>query len=69
MDRVRYVYIDILKTLAVFAILISHVAIIGRQSAILGVPFPHFQHIGKVGVPIFLMITGTLLLDRDYPSI
>jgi len=62
-------YIDILKTVAILAIIISHVCIIGRQAAILNIPFTHFQHIGKVGVPLFLMISGALLLNRDYPSI
>lgn len=68
-NKVRYMYIDILKTIAIFAIIFSHVCIIGRQSAILGIPFPHFQHVGKIGVPLFLMISGALLLNRDYPSI
>ena len=68
-NKIRYMYIDILKTVAIFAIIISHVCIIGRQAAILNIPFTHFQHIGKVGVPLFLMISGALLLNRDYPSI
>ena len=68
-NKIRYMYIDILKTVAIFAIIISHVCIIGRQAAILNIPFAHFQHIGKVGVPLFLMISGALLLNRDYPSI
>ena len=68
-NKIRYMYIDILKTVAIFAIIISHVCIIGRQAAILNIPFTHFQHIGKVGVPLFLMISGALLLNRNYPSI
>lgn len=68
-NKIRYMYIDILKNVAIFAIIISHVCIIGRQAAIFNIPFPHFQHIGKVGVPLFLMISGALLLNRDYPSI
>lgn len=68
-NKIRYMYIDILKAVAIFAIIISHVCIIGRQAAILNIPFPHFQHIGKVGVPLFLMISGALLLNRDYSSI
>ena len=68
-NKIRYMYIDILKTVAIFAIIISHVCIIGRQTAILNIPFTHFQHIGKVGVPLFLMISGALLLNRDYSSI
>ena len=68
-NKIRYMYIDILKNVAIFAIIISHVCIIGREAAIFNIPFPHFQHIGKVGVPLFLMISGALLLNRDYPSI
>ena len=68
-NKIRYMYIDILTTVAIFAIIISHVYIIVRHSAILNIPFTHFQHIGKIGVPLFLMISGALLLNRDYPSI
>lgn len=68
-NKIRYMYIDILKAVAIFSIIISHVCIIGRQAAIMNIPFTHFQHIGKVGVPLFLMISGVLLLNRDYPSI
>ena len=63
-NKIRYMYIDILKTVAIFAIIISHVCIIGRQAAILNIPFTHFQHIGKVGVPLFLMISGALLIGQ-----
>lgn len=68
-EKNRYMYIDILKVIAIFAIILSHIRIVGGHAAVLNIPFSHFHHIGKVGVQLFLMISGALLLNRDYPSI
>lgn len=64
----RIFYYDFLRAFAIIAVLICHVdfffgplntpiEIIGQMT---------FHDIGRIGVPIFLMISGALLLNRDY---
>lgn len=64
----RIFYFDILRTFAIIAVIICHVdhffgplttnpQIIAQMT---------FHDIGRIGVPIFLMISGALLLNRDY---
>ena len=67
----RIFYFDVLRAFAIIAVIICHVEyffgplttpaqIIGEMA---------FKDIGMVGVPLFLMISGALLLNRDYPSL
>jgi surface polysaccharide O-acyltransferase-like enzyme len=65
----RIFYLDQLRALAILAIVICHVALIW-QSAEPGsfnklVSFL-FNFLGRYGVPIFLMLTGVLLLNKNY---
>ncbi len=64
----RIFYYDFLRAFAIIAVLICHVdfffgplntpiKIIGQMT---------FHDIGRIGVPIFLMISGALLLNREY---
>ena len=64
----RIFYYDFLRAFAIIAVLICHVdlffgplvtpvQVIGQLT---------FHDIGRMGVPIFLMISGALLLNRDY---
>ena len=65
----RIYYLDILKTIAIFGIIFIHVSILADGIAIKGINITNFVEVFKFSVPIFLMITGTLLLNRDYPSL
>ena len=64
----RIFYYDFLRAFAIIAVIICHVdfffgplttptKIIAQMT---------FHDIGRIGVPIFLMISGALLLNRDY---
>lgn len=67
----RIFYYDVLRAFAIIAVIICHVdhffgplttpaQIIAQMT---------FHDIGNIGVPIFLMISGALLLNREYPSL
>ena len=67
----RIFYFDVLRAFAIIGVIICHVdhffgplttpaQIITQMT---------FHDIGNIGVPIFLMISGALLLNRDYPSL
>ena len=67
----RIFYYDFLRAFAIIAVIICHVDFYFGPIA-----FPTeeilrmtFHDIGRIGVPIFLMISGALLLNRDYPSL
>ena len=64
----RIFYYDFLRAFAIIAVLMCHVDIFFGQ---LNTPLQivsqmTFHDIGRLGVPIFLMISGALLLNRDY---
>ena len=75
-NRIRY--IDLARAIAILSITFSHA--VNRSYAIssgsykefLKIPFRHILIKGglytfsRTGVPLFLMITGALLLSRDY---
>ena len=67
----RIFYFDVLRAFAIIAVIICHVShffgplttpaqIIGELT---------FIDIGMAGVPIFLMISGALLLNREHPNL
>ena len=64
----RIFYYDFLRAFAIIAVLICHVDIFyGSLSAPWQITAKLIFHdIGRIGVPIFLMISGALLLNRDY---
>ncbi len=67
----RIFYYDLLRAFAIIAVIICHVDIffgpLTTQSQIIAQMT--FHDIGRIGVPIFLMISGSLLLNRDYPDL
>lgn len=65
----RIYYIDILKALSIFSVVLIHVFALGLTSEIRGIVISNFSETFKFAVPVFLMVTGTLLLNRDYKSI
>lgn len=67
----RIFYYDLLRAFAIIAVIICHVDFYFGP---LNTPFEviaqlTFHDIGRIGVPIFLMISGALLLNRDYPDL
>lgn len=64
----RIFYYDILRAFAIIGVIICHVDIFfGPLTTPLEIIAQQtFHDIGRMGVPIFLMISGALLLNRDY---
>ncbi len=64
----RIFYYDFLRAFAIIAVIICHVDIFyGSLSTPLQIIAKlTFHDIGRIGVPIFLMISGALLLNREY---
>ena len=74
----RILYLDILRAIAIISITFNHA--VNRSFAIYSGQFLEFQDIplyltiikvvlyafSRIGVPLFVMITGALLLSRDY---
>jgi surface polysaccharide O-acyltransferase-like enzyme len=61
----RIYYIDILKFIAIFGVIFIHMCGFAGHSEVLHYKITGFSEIFRFSVPIFLMITGTLLLNRD----
>lgn len=64
----RIFYYDFLRAFAIIAVIICHVDLFFGS---LNTPFEiisqlAFHDMGRLGVPLFLMISGALLLNRDY---
>ncbi|SDA62442.1 acyltransferase [Methanobrevibacter millerae] len=67
----RIFYYDLLRAFAIIAVIICHVdhffGPLTTQAQVIAQLT--FHDIGDIGVPIFLMISGALLLNREYPSL
>ena len=61
----RIYYIDILKFLAIFGVIFIHICGFTGHSEIMHYQIKYLSQIFHFAVPIFLMITGTLLLNRN----
>lgn len=64
----RIFYYDFLRAFAIIAVILCHIDIFYGD---LNTPLQiicklTINDIGRMGVPIFLMISGALLLNRDY---
>lgn len=64
----RIFYLDELRAIAIFAVILCHVAnLFPYLTDSLKVAIPFFcSDLGRIGVPIFLMLSGALLLNREY---
>ena len=64
----KIMYIDILRIIACFMVIVNHsVGLCLNHKTFLSSTFYCLSFsICKIGVPIFLMITGALILDKDY---
>ena len=65
MARVRLEYIDLLKLLSILSIITLHVFKVWTQTEIMGIRIYGFTALVKFGVPVFIMISGALLLNRE----
>ena len=65
MARVRLEYIDLLKLLSILAIITLHAFNVWQQAEIMGFRIYGFTALVKFGVPVFIMISGALLLNRE----
>ena len=67
----RIFYYDILRAYAIIGVIICHVlhffGPLNTQFEIISQLT--FHNLGRIGVPLFLMISGALLLNRDYPNL
>ena len=67
----RIFYYDVLRALAIIGVIICHLdhffSPLTTPSQVIAQMT--FHDIGDIGVPIFLMISGALLLNRSYPSL
>ena len=67
----RIFYYDVLRAFAIIAVIICHIDMffgpLTSQTQVIAQMT--FHDIGRIGVPIFLMISGALLLNRDYPDL
>lgn len=65
MIKVRLEYIDLLKFFAIFAIIAQHCFLVWEDVQVMNIPVYGFSALFRFGVPIFIMISGALLLNRD----
>ena len=63
MDRIEYV--DLLKFLAITAIIFLHICGIWESTGILNVSFDNMKELFRFGVPLFLAVTGMLTLNKE----
>lgn len=63
MERIKYY--DTLRFLAIFAVIALHVFQSWPRAAINGIELSTFAEVFEFAVPVFLMISGALLLNKD----
>ena len=64
--KARIQYYDALKALAILGVIFLHSFLLWNPSVnILNHSISNLEHIGRFGVPVFLLISGALLLGRD----
>ena len=67
-NKERIYYIDILKSISIFSVIVIHIFALGNSAKVMNITISYFAEIFKFAVPVFLMITGSLLLNRNYQS-
>ena len=65
MEKIRLQYIDLLKFFSILAIISIHAFMVWRDSQILGFDIYAFCEICRFGIPVFIMVSGALLLNRN----
>jgi surface polysaccharide O-acyltransferase-like enzyme len=69
--RKRIFYLDQLKTISIFLIILIHVTSISLIKSPTHYLYMGaiYDNIARVGVPIFIMVSGALLLNREYKTL
>ena len=67
MHKERINYYDTLRVLAILGIISTHVFQRWPNAAVMGINIYSFIELTRFAVPIFLMLTGALLLNREMP--
>lgn len=62
----RIEYIDTMKAVAIFSVIWIHVGLIWEGSFAMGLSLYSIAELGRFAVPLFLMVSGALLLNREY---
>ena len=64
----RIYYYDLLRAIAIICVILCHVDVFfgAFDSDLKLILIPALHHIALIGVPIFLMISGALILNKDY---
>lgn len=65
MNKGRLQYIDLLKVLSIFAIISIHAFMVWQSAEVKNINIYAFSSIVRFGVPVFVMISGALLLNRN----
>lgn len=63
MNRIKY--IDMLKFVAIFSIVLVHISGVWTNNELLNLPFHDLKEFARFGVPIFLMVTGCLAFNKE----
>ena len=64
----RIIYLDYLRVIGIFGVLLNHISTNWISGVSLNSLIAIFYNsVGRVGVPIFLMLTGVLLLNNKLP--
>lgn len=63
----RIIELDLLRVMAIFLVILQHSwSMLGLDSAADGMQY-HFYRFAIIGVPLFVMISGSLLLRKEMP--
>ena len=66
--RKRIIYLDYLRVLAIFGVLLNHISTFCNGGTAFNSSIAMFYNsLGRIGVPVFLMLTGILLLNNKLP--
>ena len=64
----RIIYLDYLRVLAIFGVLLNHISANWENALFLNSEIALFYNsLGRIGVPLFLMLSGVLLLNNKLP--
>ena len=64
----RIIYLDYLRVLAIFGVLLNHISTFCNGGSVFNSSIAMFYNsLGRIGVPVFLMLTGILLLNNKLP--
>ena len=62
----RIVELDLIRCIAILFVVVTHSRTTFFSPEINRGPFIFYEMIGVLGVPLFVMLTGYLMLDRSY---